>query len=65
MKATHKHTCACGDYYVCSRRDGCDHEEWTCPGCELQIRDHFIEELFLAHTHTHTPQKAEDTHGHI
>ena len=31
-KAKHIHECACGDYYVCSQRDGCP-EHWECPHC--------------------------------
>ncbi len=39
----HLHFCAdhCGDYYVCSRRDGCD-RDWTCPACEQERLDHYM-----------------------
>lgn len=40
----HMHSCACGDYYVCSRRDGCD-STWTCPACEQQQLDEHVEAL--------------------
>lgn len=36
MTGEHKHTCThnCGAYYLCSRRDGCDWDDWTCPQCQ-------------------------------
>lgn len=39
----HLHLCAdkCGDYYVCSQRDGCP-ETWTCPHCEQERLDHYM-----------------------
>jgi hypothetical protein len=31
----HRHFCdtGCGAYYYCSRPDGCDRDDWTCPQC--------------------------------
>lgn len=38
----HVHQCAdgCGNYYVCSVKDGCD-DKWTCPRCEAERVDHY------------------------
>lgn len=46
-KADHRHDCegGCGAYYVCSRRDGCDQDEWTCPECEQDARMAEFEQL--------------------
>lgn len=40
----HLHLCAdhCGDFFVCSRRDGCD-TTWICPNCETERLDHYTE----------------------
>lgn len=40
----HRHTCACGDYFICNQdRDCCPTEpEWTCPSCLYQQQDDFF-----------------------
>lgn len=40
----HAHVCACGDYYVCSRRDGCP-SVWTCPSCEQEQLDQYVSQM--------------------
>jgi hypothetical protein len=41
----HRHVCGCGDYFVCSRRDGCQPDPWTCPNCLDDQRDDYLNAL--------------------
>jgi hypothetical protein len=46
----HRHFCqtpTCENHYICTQRDGCDNEKWTCPPCEWIERDAHAEALMV------------------
>lgn len=46
-RAYHEHRCitpGCQNFWTCTRRDGCDHEDFCCPDCELDARDRWANE---------------------
>lgn len=65
----HLHYCDhhCGDYFMCSRRDGCDLQTWTCPNCELDDLDaHWTAEGYtrlLKAVYEPEPDKETDDEG--
>lgn len=61
--ATHRHVCACGDYFVCSQEpDKCTVRQFECPRCVDAQLDAWMAELILNSLPQPTQQEQEHAH---
>jgi hypothetical protein len=43
MPAYHRHSCDCGDFFVCTASPDVCPQDWTCPSCLERQMDEFFQ----------------------
>ena len=43
MPAYHRHSCECGDFFVCTAPPDICPNDWTCPSCLERQQDEFFQ----------------------